>query len=624
MLKNNNLHKAPVEYNTGNVSAIKDPIRPLNSSYQLIHETTLPNGLKYTQHKKDQTYFHRLHSPDHSEPLAEIYTKGEDPEDTSSVQNHSVGWSQVHPNFKGKGLGKQLYLATLVHGKGVGRLVSDVNLSKPAHKVWLGFKKIKGLGGKIGKYSTIKQMASDPIKGDMAFQDTHEVFIKRRSNLDHNQMFPKVDLGTPQNDKLAASENSLIKNKTVWSPFTYDYHTITTIDNNYLIKSEDMWDDINDLEDFYKNEDYKSIASKSLMLGYPVSIAGQTHRDNGIHHHMTIKVFEGPDVDHQQVQDTVSKLEMPHIDPKQIKITAHIFKDRTGQPVHSLVLHGSHLDTIKSLHETVNHLGIPHRYAFAPHISVDAHVYDRIKSMNNPTAYDAGIRFGHPELKLGPNTLAQYKAKSEVIMDSLEKNSFKQMLGGLTAAAILGTSTPIQSTQHVEPTKKISQAVEEKKSKIKNMLRAIALVESNAGQNTNHKPVFSKKNNRMETAYGHYGLMPDTIKDVVSKNPEHFKGHEALLSNNIGDIHNHLDKHPELQHKIAKKHLERMSKVFNNNLAAIGYGWFNGVTGTKRAIKQGKDISNHWHVQKIKNAYKQVKNENKRSSTNNLKDIAQK
>lgn len=198
------LKKAPVEYVTDPQDTHKK-IPRLNDSYKLINKVTLPNGLIYQQHEKSDymgpVHVHHLYHPNESNPVAEVITRP----DEDSPMNHSVHYSQVSPDHKGKGLGKQAYLAALVHGKGVGRLISDKSLSQNAHKAWVGFKGIKGLGGKIGKYITQKEIIAGNIgKYDTAAEDTHQVFVKNKKDLDHNAMFPPV---SGVGEKMAASEN---------------------------------------------------------------------------------------------------------------------------------------------------------------------------------------------------------------------------------------------------------------------------------------------------------------------------------------------------------------------------------------------------------------------------------
>lgn len=204
-LEKTSLTKAPVEYMPDPRDTHKK-IPALNDTYPVINKVNLPNGLIYQQHTKSDymgpVHVHHLYHPDEKNPVAEVITRP----DPDNEMNHQVSYSQVSPEHKGKGLGKQAYLAALVHGKGVGRLVSDNEVSQNAHKLWGHFKNVKGLGGKIGKYVTQKMYDKGVSDADYAnaHQDQHQVFIKQKSALDHNAMFPPIE-GSGQ-EKLAASE----------------------------------------------------------------------------------------------------------------------------------------------------------------------------------------------------------------------------------------------------------------------------------------------------------------------------------------------------------------------------------------------------------------------------------
>lgn len=206
------LQKAPVEYITDPQETHKK-ISRLNETYPIINKVTLPNGLIYQQHSKSDfmgpVHVHHLYHPNEENPLAEVITRP----DEENHMNHKVSYSQVSPNHKGMGLGKQAYLAALVHGKGVGRLLSDNELSRNAHKMWTSLKGIPGLGGKIGSYVTQKMYDKgvSPAKYASAHQDQHQVFVKQKSALNHEAMFPPVNIGGVKETKLAASEDNNLK-----------------------------------------------------------------------------------------------------------------------------------------------------------------------------------------------------------------------------------------------------------------------------------------------------------------------------------------------------------------------------------------------------------------------------
>lgn len=201
VLKSENLNKAPVEYKVNPEGSVSRPLSGLSPAYKIISEKTLPNGLKYKQFKSEETenHVHRLYHPETNEALSEVMTQ----ESFDETPHHKVIWSQVSPHHKNKGLGKQAYLAALVHGKGMKGLTSDNQLSQNAHKMWTSMRLVPGIGGRIAKYVTQAQAQKNPEAAEVAYDEPHHIFIRDTSKLNHNLMFPKIDLSMP----LAASED---------------------------------------------------------------------------------------------------------------------------------------------------------------------------------------------------------------------------------------------------------------------------------------------------------------------------------------------------------------------------------------------------------------------------------
>jgi hypothetical protein len=164
-----------------------------------------------------------------------------------------------------------------------------------------------------------------------------------------------------------------------------------------------------------KKEDphaYAKLANEGLLLGYPVKINGSQHRpDNGIKYHSSIKFFNNEKDDPKEVHKIASKMgpHKPH--SEEIGITPDKIKSRAGDDIYVIKLHGHHADQIKDRHKQFGHMGHKENYEFHPHISVDKQTHDRIKASGAKTAHEAGIEFGHPELKRGPKTIHSYEPK---------------------------------------------------------------------------------------------------------------------------------------------------------------------------------------------------------------------
>lgn len=218
------LHKAPLPYTGYDLEEQKEQGLPdLMNSDELMHIKTvkLPNGLEYRQfraRKEPLTYSKRVHAiyapGEDWEPLAYLETQHA-PDETApgGYHKHSVNWAEVQPQHRGKGLGRQVYLAALVHGP--GHITSDERVSPEAHKMWESFKTYPGLGGKISKYPKGNELLFRPGLVDK-YSERHHVFVRDPSKLDHEKMFPRVNLHS-----LAASEkeDDILKavDKSAWN-----------------------------------------------------------------------------------------------------------------------------------------------------------------------------------------------------------------------------------------------------------------------------------------------------------------------------------------------------------------------------------------------------------------------
>lgn len=124
-------------------------------------------------------------------------------------------------------------------------------------------------------------------------------------------------------------------------------------------------------------------------------------------------------------------------------------------------------------------------------------------------------------------------------------------------------------------------------------LDAIANVETGDGKYMNHKPVHGEMH-KGSSAIGKYGIMPSTIKETE----------KSLDKLSDEQLRKKISQDPELEEKVASKYYDRLREQLGTNKPeAIGYGWLQGITGAKKALKSGKEINKHWHVKKIKNAF---------------------
>jgi len=211
-IESSQLNKAPVEYSPteGGIvtSSLKAPRK--DYSWNQIHEAQLPNGLTYKQFKRDDAFVHQIYHPNHSGPVAEVRTRAVGHPDYDIPQEHMITWSQTDPAFKGKGLGRQAYLATVLHGKGIKQLQSGHELSLKGHAAWKQLSKMPGLATKLAPYATDKDLEIDPDSYNWAGKQHHSIKISNPNEFDMNAMFPQVDIGEK---KLAASEEAVVGGK---------------------------------------------------------------------------------------------------------------------------------------------------------------------------------------------------------------------------------------------------------------------------------------------------------------------------------------------------------------------------------------------------------------------------
>ena len=146
------------------------------------------------------------------------------------------------------------------------------------------------------------------------------------------------------------------------------------------------------------------------------------------------------------------------------------------------------------------------------------------------------------------------------------------------------------------------------------MLQTISDVESSGGKNINHAPLGGM--HQGERAFGKYGLTPVIIRETLKLNPElkeKYVGAEQLKGQ---DLVSYMQKNPELEDEIASTHLNRLESKFGQNPDKLGYAWLNGIVGTINAERNNKDLSKHWHVKKIQDAFE--KNQNNLLAIDNL------
>lgn len=219
----------------------------------------------------------------------------------------------------------------------------------------------------------------------------------------------------------------------------------------------------------------------------------------------------------------------------------------------------------------------------------------------------ASVKVTGPDKKESSKWASSKYAKSEHSGNLLKKkeifNKIKNVAAGVAAAGSIASAKPAVAHQtDVEFKQKSPIESHERPSAYEkdDILNAIYHVESSGGRNLNHETVKTGLNRGMRSSSA-YGLMPITIRETISKHPDLKEQYGQLLNLRGDKFHHEYHKHPDLDHELASRHYDRVSSHFGHDPHKVGYAWLNGITGTKKAMKKGVNLQDHWHVQKILN-----------------------
>ena len=337
------------------------------------------------------------------------------------------------------------------------------------------------------------------------------------------------------------------------------------------------------------HQSYKDEAAKGCDVLFHVSIKGRHILADDIPLHMSIKIFKNMDeFDMEELKEYVKKHDISSPDPQCMIFKPIIFtSEHTGLKYYMLKIEGLP-KKYEELYDKYNKVGNVYKQ-FMTHVTIDKEIYDDIKE-NGITADD--IEFSHLILEKGAGNTFHDFGKSEDLQKGLKH-----------VAAAVGTAAAIMSSPTKEPSTPAHVAVHQQKVNYdsKRMLNTIAAVESGHGKNTQHKPAGGIHGG--ESAFGKYGLMPNTIRETIQMNRDLKQKYSKAVSLKGDDMRRFMEDNSGLEDAVAQKHLQRLEHHFGKNPAKIGYAWLNGIRGTYKANKDKTDINSHWHVKKITEAY---------------------
>jgi hypothetical protein len=154
-------------------------------------------------------------------------------------------------------------------------------------------------------------------------------------------------------------------------------------------------------------------------------------------------------------------------------------------------------------------------------------------------------------------------------------------------------------------------------------LKAIKMVESSNGKNTNHE-MLENGPHKGTNAIGSYGLMPMTVKEMVSKNKRLKEKYGDSLNLDNDAIHEYVKNKPGMEDELAGHYYDQIKNTLGtDDIKVIGYSWLNGIEGARQAMADKKDLSQHWHVRKLSGAYDKLnEHEENRHQANLKKNVA--
>lgn len=311
--------------------------------------------------------------------------------------------------------------------------------------------------------------------------------------------------------------------------------------------------------------------------------------------HMSVKIFKDPsEYDMKDLEAYIKEHNIHAPDPKDLKFEPIIFtSERTGDQFYMLKILGTDPE-LEKLYDEYDDVGNVYKKFFT-HVTIDKAIYDDVKE--NPLKPNE-VEFSHLVMEHGANNTIKDFGKSEDLQKGL-----KHVGAALAVAGAMAMPGQIKEPTMPAPKPTVAQTSPYSSQR---MLNTIATVESQKGKFENHKPVSGPMHSG-ESAYGKYALMPATIRDTIHMNRDLRQKYGKAINLRGDDMRRYMEDNPGLEDIIAQRHLKRLEHHFGPHPRKIGYAWLEGVRGTYKAIKENKDINDHWHVKKIKDAYDKEK-----------------
>lgn len=195
-----------------------------------------------------------------------------------------------------------------------------------------------------------------------------------------------------------------------------------------------------------------------------------------------------------------------------------------------------------------------------------------------------------------------------------EKGRMRDYAAALgVAAAMLGTSSPINMDQDKLSAEDIAQVRAAESHEPHPNLEAIKMVESSGGRNVAHEQV-EHGLNAGTSAIGMYGIMPLQVQDTINHDHQLKHKYRNLLDYDpVVDqekIRLYLTNNEKAQNEIANSHWKRLGDRFDGDEKRMAYAWKNGITGALHATDD--EVNNHPYVKKYLSYKKMLEMEDKK------------
>lgn len=150
----------------------------------------------------------------------------------------------------------------------------------------------------------------------------------------------------------------------------------------------------------------------------------------------------------------------------------------------------------------------------------------------------------------------------------------------------------------------------EEKERVDSFLRTIQMIESSGGKNFNH-PTMQSGMHQGHSAAGRYGLMPNTVKEVVGRmEREGYRfpmiGSQAPQSNrDPANLKQIVESNPDKEQRIAEYLAKQVLEKQRGNEERAAYSWLQGHNMTPEQV-ESKNYQDHDYVKKYNN-FKNIK-----------------